>query len=198
MAVGAQNPRSRLHHVVDASLAVARTLLDTSRGVVLPQQFFAQDAAIVAPRLIGKHIRNGEVLLRITEVEAYPPGDSASHCRMGRTPRNAPMWGPPGHAYVYLCYGVHMMLNVTTNLDGEGAAVLIRGCEPILGLDIVRLRRGGRESGLRLDGPGKVGAALDLDRSFSGQPLYEAGGVTLEEAAVPASLLIPLLVIAFA
>ena len=156
-------------------------------ATLLPQAFYAEDAVAVAPRLIGMHLRHGDVVMRITEVEAYPPGDSASHCRMGRTARNEPMWGPPGHVYVYLCYGIHMMLNVTTNAMGEGAAVLIRGCEPIAGLDTVLERRGGQASRLRLDGPGKVGAALALDRSFSGQPLYQEGGLTLEQGSGPNS-----------
>src|SRR5688572_26549600 len=102
---------------------------------LLPQSFYARDALVVAEELLGQHIHCGGVVLRITEVEAYRhPDDSASHCRMGRTPRNAPMWGPPGHAYVYLCYGIHSMLNFVTDREGEGAAVLIRSCEPVRGL----------------------------------------------------------------
>lgn len=70
---------------------------------ILPPSFYARDALEVAYDLLGAEIRHGEVRLRITEVEAYRfPDDTANHCRMGRTPRNAPMWGPPGHAYVYL------------------------------------------------------------------------------------------------
>ena len=68
---------------------------------LLPQSFYARDALVVAEELLGQHIHAGDVVLRITEVEAYLPNDSASHCRMGKTARNAPMWGPPGHAYVY-------------------------------------------------------------------------------------------------
>ena len=69
--------------------------------------------------LVGCEIVHGPVRLRITEVEAYrSPGDSANHARSGRTARNAPMWGPPGRAYIYLCYGVHQMLNLVTGCDG--------------------------------------------------------------------------------
>jgi DNA-3-methyladenine glycosylase len=79
----------------------------------LARAFYARDALTVARALLGKQLRRGRVVLRITEVEAYRhPDDSASHCRMGKTPRNAPMWGPPGHAYVYLCYGIHQLLNL--------------------------------------------------------------------------------------
>jgi DNA-3-methyladenine glycosylase len=113
-----------------------------SSPALLPQSFYARDALTVAAELLGQHIHCGEVVLRISEVEAYRwPDDTASHCRMGRTARNAPMWGPPGHAYVYLCYGMHHMLNVVTNREDEGAAVLIRACEPIEGVQTVITRR---------------------------------------------------------
>jgi DNA-3-methyladenine glycosylase len=124
----------------------------------------------------------GRIVLCITEVEAYVwPDDSASHCRFGRTARNAPMWGPAGHAYVYLCYGIHSMLNIVTNAEGEGAAVLIRACEPVSGLAAIRGRRGGRSGPDALTGPGKVAAALGLDPSWSGHPLFRKGGLTLHE-----------------
>src|SRR6476646_9919401 len=96
-------------------------------AAILPQSFYARDALLVAEALLGMHLQRDGIVLRITEVEAYRhPNDSASHCRMGRTARNAPMWGPPGHAYVYLCYGIHCLLNLVTGQEGEGAAVLIR------------------------------------------------------------------------
>jgi DNA-3-methyladenine glycosylase len=147
---------------------------------LLPPTFFERDAREVARDLLGTVLRRDEVWLRITEVEAYCwPDDSASHCRFGRTPRNAPMWGPPGHAYVYVCYGLHPMLNVVTNREGEGAAVLVRACEPVRGLETVRARRGGKDGPVLLTGPGKVGVALELDTSFSGHPLFEEGGLEL-------------------
>jgi DNA-3-methyladenine glycosylase len=123
------------------------------------------------------------VVLRISEVEAYCyPHDSANHCRMGRTSRNEPMWGPPGHAYVYLCYGMHQMLNLVTNRDGEGAAVLIRSCEPVAGIELIRERRGGLEGPTQLTGPGKVGAALGLTTRSSGQPLFDGSDVHVLDA----------------
>jgi DNA-3-methyladenine glycosylase len=125
------------------------------------------------------------VRLRITEVEAYGPRDSACHAHRGRTPRNAVMFGPAGHAYVYLCYGIHSMLNVVTNDEGEPAAVLVRSCEPLEGLATVRERRGGREGPVLLTGPGKVGAALALDASFSGRVLFEPGELELHEGEPP-------------
>lgn len=98
---------------------------------ILPPDFFQIDALDLAPRLLGKLLRRDDVILRITEVEAYRPNDSACHGRFGRTPRTAPVFGPGGHAYVYLCYGVHTMLNVVADKEEVGAAVLVRSCEPV-------------------------------------------------------------------
>jgi DNA-3-methyladenine glycosylase len=156
----------------------------------LPQEFYRRDALDVARELLGHHLVHEDVTLRITEVEAYRyPNDSANHCRAGRTTRNAPMWGPPGHAYIYLCYGIHMMLNLVTNVEGEGAAVLIRACQPVEGESTITLRRGGKTGPVALTGPGKVAAALGLDRSFNHHPLYEAGGLEVREGVSPEHLL---------
>lgn len=145
----------------------------------LGQDWYLRDVVAVAKDLLGRYLRRGSVILRITEVEAYlGPGDTAAHTRMGRTPRNAPMWGPGGHAYVYLCYGLHNMLNVVTG-HGDGTAVLIRSCQPVAGLKEVRRRRGGKEGTVLLTGPGKVGQALSLSTRFSGHPLFEPGGLEL-------------------
>jgi DNA-3-methyladenine glycosylase len=107
---------------------------------------------------------------------------------MGKTPRNAPMWGPPGHAYVYLCYGMHNMLNLVTNREGEGAAVLIRACEPVRGLATVIARRNIAGGPSLLDGPGKVAAALGIDASFSGHCLFRRGGLSVCEGQTPAAI----------
>ena len=153
---------------------------------LLPQSFYARDALEVARELLGQRIHAGEVVLRITEVEAYRhPNDTANHCRMGRTTRNAPMWGPPGHAYVYLCYGMHHMLNLVTGDEGEGAAVLIRACEPVAGHALITQRRGGQTKPSSLAGPGKIGAALALDRSHSSHCLYRSGALELREGEAP-------------
>ncbi|MBX3249863.1 MAG: DNA-3-methyladenine glycosylase [Myxococcales bacterium] len=149
----------------------------------LPRSFFARDVLEVAPDLLGRELVRGAVRLRITEVEAYGPRDTACHAHRGRTPRNAVMFGPPGHAYVYLCYGLHWMLNVVTNAPGEPAAVLIRACEPVEGLTVVRERRGGKSGPVLLTGPGKVGAALGLDGAMSGHALYRRGQLELHAGA---------------
>ena len=150
----------------------------TARRPQLPQSFYRRDALVVARELLGAELWRGKVGMRITEVEAYRwPDDTANHCRAGHTARNAPMWGPPGHAYVYLCYGIHALLNLVTGDEGQGAAVLIRACEPVSGLPAIRARRGGREGPTLLTGPGKVGAALGLDTGWSHHALYVSGGL---------------------
>lgn len=143
-----------------------------------------------ARALLGCLLVRGSVRLRITEVEAYGgPGDTASHARHGRTGRNGPMWGPPGRAYVYLCYGVHWMLNVVTGPEGEAAAVLIRGAEVEGGLATVRRRRAAPVGPRLCAGPGKVAQALGLDRSFDGQDLRAPGGLELRPGPPPAGIL---------
>ena len=165
-------------------------MTEDSTVTPLDETFFARDALLVAEDILGMHLTRGAVTLRITEVEAYRwPDDSASHARFGRTERNRPMWGPPGRAYVYFCYGLHQMLNVVTNPEGEAAAVLIRACEPVRGLATIRRRRGGREGPELLTGPGKVGAALGLDTRWSGHPLFEPGGLELVPGRPPHGLL---------
>lgn len=155
---------------------------------LLPQDWYFRDVVTVARDLVGRHLKRGNVVLRITEVEAYcGPSDSAAHTRMGRTARNEPMWGNGGHAYVYLCYGLHNMLNVVTG-RGEGTAVLIRSTEPVKGLSTIRSRRGGKEGPVLLTGPGKLGQALDLSAKWSGHALFAKGGLQLLEG-VPATRL---------
>ena len=131
----------------------------------------------VARDLLGKTLQLGSVQLRITEVEAYRGDESACHAFRGKTPRNAVMFGPPGHVYVYLCYGIHYLLNIVTSNAGIAAAVLIRASEPISGLGLIRQRRGGKNGPILLNGPGKVGAALELDTTWSGHPVFEPGGL---------------------
>jgi DNA-3-methyladenine glycosylase len=158
------------------------------RYELLPEAFYARECVDVARDLVGRYLLRDDVVLRITETEAYcGPADSAAHTRMGRTARNAPMWGPPGRAYVYLCYGLHMMLNVVAG-QPLGSAVLIRSAEPVAGLDTVRARRGGKDGPVLLTGPGKIGAALALDTSFSHHPLTEPGGLALARGQPPARI----------
>ncbi|EOA31292.1 hypothetical protein CARUB_v10014465mg [Capsella rubella] len=152
----------------------------TSEMKLMPPEFFQIDSLDLAPRLLGKFLRRDNVVLRITEVEAYRPNDSACHGRFGVTPRTAPVFGPGGHAYVYLCYGLHMMLNIVADKEGVGAAVLIRSCSPVTGLETIQERRGLKtEKPVLLNGPGKVGQALGLSTEWSHHPLYSPGGLEL-------------------
>lgn len=143
-----------------------------------------------ARSLLGCLLVREEVVLRITEVEAYGgPEDSASHARHGRTARNAPMWGPPGRAYLYFCYGMHWMLNVVTGPEGEAAAVLIRGAEVLAGLELVRSRRQAAATAKLCAGPGKVAQALGLGKNFDGHDLMQPGGLELRAAPAPGRML---------
>jgi DNA-3-methyladenine glycosylase len=159
---------------------------------LIPRSFYLRPVEVVAPDLLGKLLCGSGVILKITEVEAYGgPEDSASHCRFGKTPRNAPMWGMGGHCYVYLCYGVHQMLNVVTGGIGEGAAVLIRACEVLSGHQSAAARRKIKmiTPGQPVcDGPGKVTQVLAIDRSYNNHPLFESGGLELREGRPPDSV----------
>lgn len=135
----------------------------------LAHAWFDRPAPTVARDLLGRHLELPDgVVVQITETEAYTGHDTACHAHRGRTERNAPLFGPPGHLYVYLCYGIHRLLNLVTDADGTVGCVLVRGVSPVACVDTIRARRGGR---LDLTGPGKVGQALGLDVAWSGRPL---------------------------
>ncbi len=147
---------------------------------MLDREALRRPALDCAPWLLGKLLRRGPVTLRITEVEAYcGPTDTAAHTAKGRTARNEPMWGEPGHAYIYLCYGLHNMVNVVCADVGEGEACLVRACEVVSGLTEVQRRRGGRSGPSLLTGPGKVGQALELSTALSGHDLLGEEGLQL-------------------
>ena len=135
-----------------------------------PREFYLQDTLTVAQALLGqlvwRRLPSGEVLSGIiVETEGYLTGDPACHAYRGETPRNRTMFGPPGHAYVYFTYGLHMMLNLVCAPEGIAEAVLIRAIEPTEGVETMRLNRGGIESTLQLtNGPGKLAQALALTR----------------------------------
>ena len=108
---------------------------------------------------------------RIVETEAYEPEDPASHSFRGLTPRNAVMFGPAGHLYVYFTYGMHHCMNVVTGPTGEGSAVLLRAAEPLLGIDTMRVFR--RREGVRdlCAGPAMLCQAFGVERPFDGADL---------------------------
>ncbi|CAM8976908.1 unnamed protein product [Rhodiola kirilowii] len=159
-------------------------------NTILNPGFFQVDALELAPRLLGKFLKRDDVVLQITEVEAYRQDDSASHGRFGVTPRTAPIFGPGGHTYVYLCYGLHAMLNIVADKEGVGAGVLIRSCAPVCGLETIQERRRQKtEKPVLLSGPGKVGQALGLSTDWSNHPLYTPGGLELLDGPEPEKIL---------
>jgi DNA-3-methyladenine glycosylase len=138
---------------------------------MLTREFFARSVHEVAPELIGVTLLVDGVGGCIVEVEAYDQEDPASHAHRGRTPRNAAMFGPPGHAYVYRSYGVHWCLNLVCAGEGVPEAVLIRALEPTKGLDLQRARRGVVDERALCSGPGKLCQALAITREHDGLAL---------------------------
>jgi DNA-3-methyladenine glycosylase len=146
----------------------------------LPRAFFARPALEVAPDLLGLWLVHerpaGRLAGRIVEVEAYVGvEDLACHASKGRTARTGVMFGPAGHAYVYLIYGMHHCFNVVADLEGVGAAVLVRALEPgpgVLG---------------RTDGPGRLCRTLKIDRGHNALDLTDAGtgGLWIEQRPGP-------------
>jgi DNA-3-methyladenine glycosylase len=151
----------------------------------LSRDFFARPVHEVAPELIGVTLLVDGVGGPIVEVEAYDPGDPASHGFRGRTPRNAAMFGPPGHAYVYRSYGVHWCLNLVCEEPGRAEAALVRALKPECGVDLMRVRRGVEGERALCSGPGKLCQALGVTRDHDGLPLDEPPFALFAREATP-------------
>ncbi|WP_034262895.1 DNA-3-methyladenine glycosylase [Actinospica robiniae] len=153
--------------------------------------FFARTSLEVAPDLLGCLLTSrsalGEVTLRITEVEAYAgSADPASHAYRGQTARNAVMFGPAGHAYIYFIYGMHYAMNVVCAQDGVAEAVLVRAGEVVDGFTLARARRKSSRTDADLArGPGRLASALGLGRGLDGADLCESGGELTIERGEP-------------
>lgn len=132
---------------------------------------FNQPSLQVAQDLIGATLLVDGVGGLIVETEAYDAEDPASHSHGGPSERNASMFGPPGHAYVYRSYGIHWCLNFVCREPGHGAGVLIRALQPTEGLERMQQRRGTGELRLLCSGPGKLGQALGITRALDGRSL---------------------------
>jgi DNA-3-methyladenine glycosylase len=137
----------------------------------LPADLFARSVHEVAPELIGATLLVDGVGGRIVEVEAYDHEDPASHGYRGRTARNASMFGPPGHAYVYRSYGIHWCLNLVCEDVGVANAILVRALEPTHGVEAMRERRALENPRLLCSGPGRLCQALGITRAHDGLAL---------------------------
>jgi DNA-3-methyladenine glycosylase len=137
----------------------------------LDRDFFARSVHEVAPDLVGATLLVDGVGGTIVEVEAYDHEDPAAHGYRGRTARNASMFGPPGHAYVYRSYGIHWCLNLVCEDEGTPSAVLLRALEPTQGLDLMKTRRGLDDERLLCSGPGRLCQALGVTREQDGLPV---------------------------
>jgi DNA-3-methyladenine glycosylase len=140
-------------------------------GPRLDQAFFARSVHDVARDLIGCQLFFDGVGGVIVETESYERDDPACHAYVGLTDRTEVIFGPPGRAYVYLSYGIHSLLNVVAEPEGEAAAVLIRALEPTTGLETMRARRGDRPDGELCSGPGKLTEALGIGLERNGADL---------------------------
>jgi DNA-3-methyladenine glycosylase len=152
---------------------------------MLKRDFFGRSVHEVAPELIGVTLLVDGVGGRIVEVEAYDQEDPASHAHRGRTARNAVMFGPPGHAYVYRSYGIHWCLNLVCGEEGVPEAALIRALEPTSGLDLQRRRRGLDDVRALCSGPGKLCQALGITREHDGLALDVPPFELVERDEVP-------------
>lgn len=157
---------------------------------IAQRAWFDRSAESLAPDLLGALLVHdtpeGPIVGRITEVEAYlGPEDLAAHSARGRTPRNAVMFGPPGHLYVYFVYGIHHCANVVCGPGLKPEAVLLRGAELLEGEELARRRRGSVPAARLANGPGNLAAAFDIDRRLDGVDLV-TGPIRLLPAASPA------------
>lgn len=150
------------------------------RSKLLPKSFYENpDVVEVSRNLLGKvictTINSVFTAGYITETEAYcGRNDKACHANNGlRTERTEVMYGEPGHAYIYLCYGIHHLLNVVTNREGLADAVLIRAIRPLDGIEIMKERRGTSKLNIVSDGPGKLTQALGVTRDLNKTVLSE-------------------------
>jgi|SRR5450759_1228170 len=142
-----------------------------SSPAFLPSEFFARSAHELGPELLGATLLVNGVGGVLVELEIYDQSDPASHSYRGPTERNASMFGPPGHAYVYRSYGVHWCLNIVCSPPGEASALLVRALEPTHGVELMIKRRGVSDASKLCSGPGKLCQALAVAGEHDGLAL---------------------------
>ena len=157
--------------------------LATDGYEVLARTELPRDTVLLAQYLVGKIVvretPEGPLSGRIVETEAYPVGDAAGHAYRGETLRNRALFRCHGYAYVYLAYGVSYLLNVSSESSGIGAGVLIRALEPLDGISSMQRNRGVESVRDLTRGPGRLAAALDIDRRLDGVDLCRMGSLWL-------------------
>ncbi len=152
----------------------------------LTRAFYDRDALAVAPELLNKLLIGNSVVARLTVVEAYRASeDPGSHAYRRQTPRNATMFGAPGLLYVYFSYGMHWCMNAVCGPGEQAHAVLLRAADPVDGLDLMYERRvkAKRDRDL-LSGPGKLGQAFAVDKSYDGTSLLR-GPIKIVDDGTP-------------
>jgi len=159
-------------------------------GPILKRGFYLRPTVEVARGLLGQVVAHGAAAGIIVETEAYLGGDDlASHSARGITPRTRVIFGPPGHAYVYLIYGMYECLNLVCEPEGKPGCVLIRALEPVAGIPLMRERRAGPGGAARrvedlANGPGKLTLALGITRAHNGVDVTR-GSLVVRAAAQP-------------
>ena len=161
-----------------------------ARGRALPRTFYDRDAAEVAPELLNKMLvrvdDGSERAARIVEVEAYRGADDpGSHAYRRETPRNATMFGPPGRLYVYFSYGNHWCMNAVCGPGRQPHAVLLRAAAPLAGLEAMRACRGAVRDRDLAAGPGRLGQAFGVDRSYDGADLVRGALRIVDDGTAP-------------
>lgn len=167
--------------------------MDVEFGTRLERDFYARDPREVAPELLGKILVHGQVAGTIVEVEAYCGSiDPGAHTFRGRTPRNATMFEPGGHLYVYFSYGMHWCANAVCGEEGDGVAVLLRALAPVSGVETMHERRGpaARRPKDLCSGPAKLAQALGIGAEHDGIDLVTHPSLTIVDpgGAPPGSI----------
>lgn len=162
--------------------------------MILPREFYERETLLVARDLLGKILvrktEHGVTRGIIVETEAYlGEKDDAAHSYKGRSERVRIQYGPAGHAYIYMIYGMYHCLNITTGMHGVPEVVLIRALEPVSGIELMCARRRTDKRYNLCSGPGKLCKAFDIDASLYGADLCADGGLYLEFGEIPAKIL---------